>query len=869
MLASDLGLSQAIVADALHFDYRFAEDADGRFRLLLHDRLSRETRAPLLRILHDLLYWRGIPTTSLTLQVEAGHWMESAPAPEIITRVMCARPQQFALCGNRWLLQEWLGDECQFEPGFALVEATVGDSASALLPADVVRAAVHLLRHVPAPVPFSRLYWAMGRLSAPARAVSRPHQAAAVLLDCQHVVFLRNGQVALKKRLEESLRRMRALRPARLRRLRDELFRRILDHQSDGDSVAVVLSSLKREAAKAALHHLQVHATGAVSLQELLRHTAAEEQIIERIRVVGAPELSSDEVSALAARMQSEVAAEVRASLRRGGVIFLPGDRVALVDPERAEALASALCSEVSGLERDGVLRYLWPDGAPAGMDGRALVNHMAEFDLECSEGYWHAGRARLSEIARSSAASVLDWLQERRAPADLSELAARTLPLDSNCPAPVLRIVLEIVAAVLGRRAGFWRLECGAWWATPDRLVTDERLRELLAAGVSDEDIERAIEDVLGLQLDGLTSGERADVFDAFRSRMPMRPGGEAQEAPPPEPEDMRAIVALAPPEPASEIPRSSYVTLTADMIEAGCLRLSPGAKKILAAQCSEGISFSHPIAVTVEGRFRVQGQLVDHGTCLVSDGLFTWLSEHRARPGDRVVFYAPTPPGVFAHVALEQERQPLAEAEHGKRLAHHLRECIFGVLHEHGSARHIDAIVAEVSAAAPGQVRRSSIEATLSTNTHLFAAWGRAIWGLREWADDWSDYVDLQLLLWRIEEEDLVVLILTEAGRPLSEAALAREISRRFRIRVESVWQVSFLRRDDPRLVWDPISGLVRLASGVHPGAVCAPYLHRHVVFMNRHPASRRRIRDWFRTRWERSLDDALSEYGLTLQP
>lgn len=348
----------------------------------------------------------------------------------------------------------------------------------------------------------------------------------------------------------------------------------------------------------------------------------------------------------------------------------------------------------------------------------------------------------------------------------------------------------------------------------------------------------------------------------------MPTRPAGEAQQAPP-EPEDIRAIVSLAPPEPASEIPRSSYVTLTADMIEACCLRLSPGARKMLAAQRGQGLGSSFLVALTVEGRYVVQGQLVDHGACLVSDGLFTWLSKHGARPGDRVVFYAPTPPGVLAHVALEQERQPLAEAEHARRLAHHLREYIFGVLHEHESALHIDAIVGEVGAAAPGQVRRSSIEATLSTNTHLFAAWGRAIWGLREWAEDWSDYVDLQLLLWRIEEEDLVVLILTDAGQPLSEATLAREIAQRFTIRVELVRQVSFLRRDDPRLVWDPISGLVRLASGVYLDAACASYLHQHVAFMNRHPASRRSIRNWFRARWGESLDGALGEHGLTLQP
>ncbi len=541
---------------------------------------------------------------------------------------------------------------------------------------------------------------------------------------------------------------------------------------------------------------------------------------------------------------------------------------VTLVEPTRAEGLVEALLSEVTGLQGQSLLNHLWPDGAPDAMDEATLAQHLAALDLELCEGYWHPSRALLSRAAARRLNTVLDWLCESTAPVPAAEVAARAIPMAQDCPAPICRVVIAAIDELLSRRAGFWRLRSGDWWVTPERLATEDRVRRLVASGAARDiaSLETAIERILGLELQALTPDERQSVSEAFRERLPGpgadRPAaGQAEEAG--DPDD--SVVAQTT-EPPPAMPRRSQVTLTADMIDRSCLKLPRGARLMMAAQGDRAGGVSPVAAVTVEGGYEVQGRLVDGGSHFFSNELFAWLSAACAEPGDRVVFYAPPPPGVLPHVALEPGRRPQVITGERKRTTGHLRERIVALLRESGHAMYLDDIVAGLQGNGEPPLS-SSISATLSANSHLFVAWGRAVWGLREWGDDWSDFVSLQLLQWRIDDEDLVYQLVREAGGAITESDLANEIARRFRIRVELVRQVGFLRREDPRLHWDARSGLVSLPSARHPHEPCARYLYPHLVFMARHPDSERRICAWFQGRWGQSLHSVLQERGLTI--
>jgi hypothetical protein len=178
--------------------------------------------------------------------------------------------------------------------------------------------------------------------------------------------------------------------------------------------------------------------------------------------------------------------------------------------------------------------------------------------------------------------------------------------------------------------------------------------------------------------------------------------------------------------------------------------------------------------------------------------------------------------------------------------------------------SALQLDTLVQLLTGTVSSEIRQASVAATLSRETHLFAAWGRAVWGLREWAGDWTDFVDLQLLAWRIDDEDLVFRVLEEGAKPLTRQQIVREIAQRFKLRVRRVAEVTLPIREDPRLTHDERTGLISLTAWLKRSC---PLLLDSVGFLKQHASTRRRVSDWFASTWEMSLEDTLREYDIRL--
>ena len=176
------------------------------------------------------------------------------------------------------------------------------------------------------------------------------------------------------------------------------------------------------------------------------------------------------------------------------------------------------------------------------------------------------------------------------------------------------------------------------------------------------------------------------------------------------------------------------------------------------------------------------------------------------------------------------------------------------------------VEEIAQHVSRTLETSAADTSIAATLSGNPHVFASWGRALWGLREWEGHWDDRVSLQLLAWRIEDEDLVFSILTEVTRPMTKSELDREIAARFSVRVNIVRQVTPVRRDDPRIHWRPGTDLVELVAWRTSQVGC---LERCSRYLAENPDVMARISVWFERRWGLPLRRFLLKRGLRCPP
>jgi len=856
-LTRDLDVPPAAMIDVLHSDYRFAQDAEDHFHLRAQDKLRAAANAGVVTLLHTCLYWRGLPTDIGDLTLEASYWQKPRRTRQDLKRIMFRR-QDFVECGDSWLLRCWLGESAQFEPGYMLVERMEDRSGPSREPTDLAGAIRSVLREVEAPVPFELLYWSLRFAPSLWGGLSQSRLLKATMA-CGDVVFLRNGHFALEGWLEVVKEEYCGLRGPERRRRREQLLERTLAYHAEGDQYARLLSSLRHEAKETALHHLGQHAEETPSYSNLRDDMSIASRLRRELGVLRLPQ---DDENALLGRIESEVEAGLRVALRQEGVLFLPDDRVAMLAPDRVRELADGLCADITGIEDGRLCRHLWPQEASPQIDHRVLAEHLEEFDIEYTDGYWHVSRERLRGLVSETIADVQDWLCERREPAEIEAVVRRALPVEDTCPPPVYRVVEEALEDVYRSASGLWALACGAWWALPEELATTERLHQLLAANVphDDDSLERALDEIIGFQLSRLSREECSRLVAAFQDAMPPELLAEptVEEGDFSAREEQVGDLGLV-----SEPPRTSRITLTEEMMRSRSLRLAAGARRILNEYCGD-LESRRRVVVAVEGQYHVTCWVLSQGRRLVSEQLFEWLSQREAAPGDHVVFYSPISPERIPHLALETAVPTQASRVGGRGEALQLRARVATQFRQRERAMHLDDIVEALTDELGEQVAKSSIASTLSSNPHLFAVWGSAVWGLREWAEDWTDYVDLQLLAWRVDEEDLIFRILREAGRPLSSRQIAGEIAQHFDVRVQRVREITLPLREDPRLSYDEETGLVSLASWRREP--CVLLLHC-AGFLRDHATERRQMSRWFASRWDSCLEDKLSEHGANL--
>ncbi len=857
-IAQESGVAADAMADALASDFRLGRDDQHRFYLRASDELAGASNAPVLTVLHKSLFWRGLPTSAHDLAVEVSSLKEPRFSSKSIERMMRGRPL-FISCGDRWLLNEWLADQARLEPGFVLVERLSANSRSKHGRKSACTVLKSVLSRVPAPVPIGLLH------PLPELPLLRPRELLHAVLECDHTVFLRNGHLAMSDWLAEVRAGFCCMTTAERRDMEQALEEASERHAGD-EGFSSLQSLIRREAAELALHRLRQQPDSVLALSELLQVVPDQVELLKRL---GAHELSEDEATALASRMQSEIENSLLSSLRHGDVLFLSDNAVAVLAADRVQEIADCLRSPINGLTTEELCSRLWSECAIDGVDDAALAEdlaeHLADHDIEHKDGYWHASRARLKELLSKHIGDIERLVSEKPRPTYAGELLFGILPVAEDCPLAVRLVLDKVLEQVSKSASGLWWLSRGACWTAPKELATADRIHRLVDTGIQsgDHSLASGLREVLGLQLDLLFDDELSELLAAFRASMPC------QAAPSPD------EPALAREDEVTEVreeqhnvyepvpPAQSRITLTEGMIERQTLRLGSGARQII-GECFGDLQGIRCLHVAVEGRYEVPCLVLKEGRELLSEELFSWLANCEADAGDLVVIHAPIPPQQVPHIALElpDAREAGTGTERGPAL--HLRERIADVLTEGGQAIHIDHLVVALRRRLGDRAAKASIASTLSSNYQLFAAWGRAIWGLREWADDWTDYVDPQLLAWRIDDEDLVHGVLSEAGQPMLLREIVAEIARRLVIRVQQVREITLPIREDDRLRYDDATGLVSLA--VWSRGAC-PLLRYCARLLEQRPRMRRAISRWFASRWNLSLEHGFARYGIDI--
>ena len=724
-IAQRLDTDPAVLTDVLDCDYRFRLTSSDQFELLLWERQGETEHAPILTTMYNYLYWRGLPATTEQILIEVNVRDQQRRDARKLHRLLDARPA-FVKRSDKWLLSQWLQGDLQLDPGYFLL--AVGCPTSEIEPSpSPVDDAYELLRAIGCVVPFDRLWWELGLSPSPIAARTEPAALARGLLESDAVAWLRGGHVAHLAWVYGAHEWLLTLAASKRRELREMLLERFIAHLGDSDDLSRWLASVKRAAAASALAHLSRLQPPIAAVEDLFRRRSVEDELIVAVQELdrGLPE--TNEGKTLIARLIAETEGHVREALRRAGCVALPGNRLALVSRESLERLASALLEPITGLSDDELLRHLGLSGDTSTLPVQSLAPALLEFDLQQTEGFWHPARDAMRPAIRAAAVDLAAALAEARGPVAELTLPQRANVVSSDCPEPVLAVVIEELERQLRNNGAVWVLDNGDYWVTPELLAGPERVRELRGVDVEGgRGLPEALPAVLGLRLDALSEAERSQVVEAFRqqlARAPITdptPGAELETAewdePPPSP-------------PVSAPPARSEVTLTDGMLRRRYLRFTGGARRIFRACLAVPISDRVTTEVTVEGSYGIEVELDFRGGWIRGDRLFRWLNEIGAAAGDRVVIYAPVSPGTRPQVALESALAPAATSGPGSRWGMQLLDRVFEALATGGRVMRVEEIAQHVSRTLETSAAESSIAATLSGNSHVFASWGRAL--------------------------------------------------------------------------------------------------------------------------------------------
>jgi len=275
---------------------------------------------------------------------------------------------------------------------------------------------------------------------------------------------------------------------------------------------------------------------------------------------------------------------------------------------------------------------------------------------------------------------------------------------------------------------------------------------------------------------------------------------------------------------------PRRAQFTLTYEALSQGWIKVTPGMRKMirkLGLRPGQGVEF------VTYGSYTLHARLNTRQGRFEGPDLRGWFEERRLRVGDRVYVESPERAGQPLRLSSWQDLsrpRPSEGVFPPPRGRLDLRERVYHVLYSEGRIMTVPAIVDTLTRELGRPVGRGSVQSVLLRESHIFAAWGRGHWGLREWGEDWRDRVDPQALLMRIQEDDLTVDILRTSGCWMTERAIAREIGEVLLLPIDVILATSFLDPSDDRLVrhgkkwglreWQPVTHPWLRALRLYPG-------------------------------------------------
>ena len=251
------------------------------------------------------------------------------------------------------------------------------------------------------------------------------------------------------------------------------------------------------------------------------------------------------------------------------------------------------------------------------------------------------------------------------------------------------------------------------------------------------------------------------------------------------------------APSEPTP--PRTARVVLTAEDIESGRFRVTPGMRQMLQF-------YGLVDRLTLEGYGHYRLSACVRGEYIEGTDVAGWYRENALASGDSILVISPSKPGNDLRLAVADARPGQAAVgwSRGRQLG--LRHWAYSILRERpGAACHYRALAERIARQAGFHVKPESLGAVLSANDHLFRSLGSGLWALTEGSGPQFS-VDAQNLLFAIAEDDLVHKVLAEEGRPLTAREIWTRLAQYFLLRQVEIAELDPIDPADPRLVRMP---------------------------------------------------------------
>jgi hypothetical protein len=249
----------------------------------------------------------------------------------------------------------------------------------------------------------------------------------------------------------------------------------------------------------------------------------------------------------------------------------------------------------------------------------------------------------------------------------------------------------------------------------------------------------------------------------------------------------------------------RVTGCTLTDDLIQKGCIRITTELQKML-----DYYKVGEKINFITYGSYEIQGNVDTTSKSIWSKDIKQWLLENDVRIRDKIYVKAPEESGKSFRLFTKYEQTeddivPDVKTHVKKKYLRHLVHELFVKL---GMWLHVKSIQQSLIEQLGEEVARETIEAILSSNDHLFIhnVYSRGLWGLREWAQ-FSNVrsIDQNSLLLAIgkEEEDFVYQILNQSNSPLTADEIAEQIAERYGVPKRIVLETNFIDPSDDRII------------------------------------------------------------------